>query len=315
MRQAIAERRAGLVTYGITPPKKSFDEARRREVAARQTERIAGLPVDGVVIYDLQDESTRTDAMRPFPFMETVDSVEYGFDYLGALLLPKVVYRCVAPRELGELRASLARVEAEGGLTVLVGAAARTQPARTKLPEAYALCRDELPQLPLGGVVIAERHEAKGGEERRLIDKMAAGCSFFVSQAVYSPAASKDLLSDLHYRCAESARAVPPILVTLSACGSLKTLEFLRWLGISVPRWLENELLHAQNILQTSVELCCQVFSDLLDFARSKDIPLGCNVESVSLKKEEIEASVELVRRVAHLLGREASPQSSVSPP
>ncbi|MEO6598375.1 MAG: 5,10-methylenetetrahydrofolate reductase [Polyangiaceae bacterium] len=296
------------MTYGITPPKRSFDEARRREVAARQRERIAGLPVDGVVIYDLQDESTRTDAARPFPFMETVDSVEYGFDYLGELRLPKVVYRCVAPRETAELRASLARVEAAGGLTVLVGAAARTQPARTRLSEAYAICREELPQLPVGGVAIAERHEAKGGEERRLIEKMAAGCSFFVSQAVYAPAASKNLLSDLYYRCAEDGRAVPPLLVTLSPCGSRKTLEFLRWLGISVPRWLENELLHAHDILQTSVDLCCQVFSELLEFARAKDIPLGCNVESVSLKKEEIEASVELVHRVAQLLGRAASP-------
>ena len=292
------------MTYGITPPKKSFDEGRRREVAARQRERIAGLPIDAVVIYDLQDESTRTDAARPFPFMETVDAVQYGFDYLSELRLPKIVYRCVAPQERAELRASLARVEAEGGLAVLVGAASRSQAARTKLPEAYALCRDELPRLPLGGVVIAEWHEAVGGEERRVLDKVAAGCSFFISQAVYSPVASKNLLSDLYYRCAEDGRAVPPILVTLSPCGSRKTLEFLRWLGISVPRWLENELLHAHDILQTSVELCCQVFAELLEFARAKGIPLGCNVESVSLKKEEIEASVELVRRVAQLLGR-----------
>lgn len=302
MRQAIADRRPGLLTYGITPPKRSFDESRRREVAARQCERIAGLPVDGVLIYDLQDESTRTDVTRPFPFIETVDSVEYGYDYLGALRLPKIVYRCVAPREPAELRASLAQVDAQDGLTVLVGAASRTQPARTKLSEAYAQCRAELPQLPLGGVLIAERHEAKGGEERRLLEKVAAGCSFFVSQAVYSATASKNLLSDLHYRAAEADRPVPPILITLSPCGSQKTLEFLRWLGISVPRWLENELLHAKDILETSVELCCQVFVDLLDFARSKGIPLGCNVESVSLKKEEIEASVELVRRIAQLL-------------
>lgn len=292
------------MTYGITPPKKSFDEARRREVAARQAERIQGLPVDAVVIYDLQDESTRTDAARPFPFMETVDTVAYGFDYLSALRLPKIIYRCVAPHALDELRVSLARVEAEGGLAVLVGAASRTQAARTRLPEAYALSRDELPRLPLGGVMIAERHEAVGGEERRLLDKVAAGCSFFISQAVYSPVASKNLLSDLYYRCAEEGSEVPPILVTLSPCGSRKTLEFLRWLGISVPRWLENELLHAHDILETSVELCCQVFAELLEFARSKAIPLGCNVESVSLKKEEIEASVELVRRVAQLLGR-----------
>ncbi len=304
MRQAILDRRAGLLTYGITPPKQSFDEARRREVAARQRERIAALPIDGVLIYDLQDESTRTDATRPFPFIETVDSVDYAFDYLGALKLPKIVYRCVAPREPAEVRASLARVDSQGGLTVLVGAASRTQPARSKLSEAYALCRAELPQLPVGGVLIAERHETKGGEERRLLDKVAAGCSFFVSQAVYSATASKNLLSDVYYRSAEAARPVPPILVTLSPCGSRKTLEFLRWLGISVPRWLENELLNAKDILGTSVDLCCQVFLDLLDFARSKQIPLGCNVESVSLKKEEIEASVELVQRIAQLLGR-----------
>jgi 3-methyl-2-oxobutanoate hydroxymethyltransferase len=40
-------------------------------------------------------------------------------------------------------------------------------------------------------------------------------------------------------------------------------------------------------------------FEELLDFAREKHIPLGCNVESVSLKKEEIEASVHMVHQVA----------------
>jgi hypothetical protein len=125
---------------------------------------------------------------------------------------------------------------------------------------------------------------------------------------VYSPGASKDLLSDLYYRCAEAEQAIPPMLVTLSPCGSKKTLEFLRWLGISFPRWLENELLHSRDILQTSVELCCEVFEDLSTYARARGIPLGCNVESVSLRKEEIEASVELLARIGHLIGRDGSP-------
>lgn len=304
LRQAIVNYEPGLLTYGITPPKKNLDEARRRELSLRQQQRIEKLPIDGLVIYDLQDESARTGAVRPFPFLETVDAAEYGSDYLGALKLPKVIYRSVAPRDLTQLHTSLSRIDSDGGLAVLVGAPARTQPTRTRLPAAYAMCREKLPQLPIGGVAIAERHEATGGEEQRLLDKAAAGCSFFISQAVYSASASKNLLSDLHYRCAKEGRPVPPFLVTLSPCGSLKTLEFLRWLGISVPRWLENELLHSNDILQTSVDLSCQVFSELLDFARAKNIPLGCNVESVSLKKEEIEASVELVHRVAQLLER-----------
>ena len=41
-----------------------------------------------------------------------------------------------------------------------------------------------------------------------------------------------------------------------------------------------------------------QVFVEVLDYAEDKGIPLGVNVESVSIRKEEIEASVELL----HLL-------------
>src|SRR5207247_6996732 len=63
------------------------------------------------------------------------------------------------------------------------------------------------------------------------------------------------LLSDLHYRCTRDGIAVPPVLVTLSPCGSLKTLEFMRWLGVSVPRWLENDLKHSADILESSVRV------------------------------------------------------------
>ncbi|MEZ4375935.1 MAG: hypothetical protein R3B07_34335 [Polyangiaceae bacterium] len=52
------------------------------------------------------------------------------------------------------------------------------------------------------------------------------------------------------------------------------------------------------------MDLALSGFEELLDFTREKDIPLGCNVESVSLRKEEIEASVDLVHRVARILGR-----------
>ena len=39
-------------------------------------------------------------------------------------------------------------------------------------------------------------------------------------------------------------------------CGSLKTLAFLHWLGVNVPRWLENTLRHAADPLAESYEQC-----------------------------------------------------------
>src|SRR5580765_688489 len=43
-----------------------------------------------------------------------------------------------------------------------------------------------------------------------------------------------------------------PIVFTFTVVGSLKTLEFLTWLGVDVPRWIQNELLHSDDVLTTS---------------------------------------------------------------
>ena len=90
-----------------------------------------------------------------------------------------------------------------------------------------------------------------------------------------------------------------PIIFTLTPCGSVKTLQFMKWLGISIPRWLENELVHSNDILQRSVTVSEQNWLELKAFADEKNIPIGCNVESVATRKVEVEASIELLRRVA----------------
>lgn len=291
------------LTYGITPPKVSTPEARRRETAALQTARINALGVDALVLYDLQDESSRTALARPFPFIETVDPRDYAIDYLSGVALPKVVYQSVGRRDVAALRGSFSALLGAGAAVVLVGAPSKLAPSRTRLSDAYALRAAEFAGLPLGGVAIAERHDASGGEVERVLGKCEQGCSFIISQAVYSVTSTKNFLSDLYYRCRAEARAVPPVLVTLSPCGSLKTLEFLHWLGVSVPGWLKNDLQHSSDILQTSIEACSAIFAELYAYASPRGIPLGANIESVSLAKAEIEASVELTARVKRILG------------
>lgn len=304
MRSLVRANRAGILTYGITPPKQAYSLEKLADVALKQIARIRQLPIDALVVYDIQDESLRTNAERPFPYSPSIEPTRYAFESLAELTVPKVVYRSVASLTSEELSSSLQRVSDNQGLAVLVGAASRTQSAPLTLNAAYALARDSHPTLPIGGVLIAERHERWHTEHDRALQKMDAGCRYFISQAVYSAVASKNLLSDFYYLCQEAERAMPPILVTLTPCGSLRTLEFMRWLGISVPRWLENDLRHSKDILQTSIDVCTSVLEDLHEFAAARGIPLGCNVESVSLSKVEIDASTELVARAARCFGR-----------
>ena len=90
-------------------------------------------------------------------------------------------------------------------------------------------------------------------------------------------------------------------------CGSAKTLAFLKWLGVGVPRWLENSLLHADDTLAESYEHCLANARDLIAFCRRLGMPFGFLVESVSIRKVEIEASVALAGELNGLLGRRRS--------
>src|SRR5262249_8866026 len=146
------------------------------DVALRQTARIRRLPIDAVVIYDIQDESARISAERPFPYTPCIEPTRYAFEWLADLDLPKVVYRSVASLTNVELSDGLQRVAASDGLAVLVGAASRQQAASLGLPAAYALAKNTYPRLPIGGVLIAERHELRHAEHERALQKMDAGC-------------------------------------------------------------------------------------------------------------------------------------------
>jgi hypothetical protein len=112
------------------------------------------------------------------------------------------------------------------------------------------------------------------------------------------------LLSDYALAVAEKGGVPLPVILTFSPCGSVKTLSFMKWLGVAFPRWLENELQFARDPLAKSLELCERIFAEVRDYARDKGIPLGVNVESVSIRKEEIEASVELLQLLRRRIDR-----------
>jgi hypothetical protein len=294
----------GIRLYGLAPPKLGTPPERVREIATQQVERVRALAPDGLVVYDIQDEPGRAGAERPFPFLPTLEPETYASVTLDALALPKIVYRCVGAHSrealvdwLASLRGAPAR-----RLGVFVGAA-RAGPASPgpTLSEAYALAR-ALPELVLGGIAIAERHLAKGDEHERMLAKQEQGCRFFVTQSVYDASSTKSLLSDYALAARTRGRAPAPVVLTFSPCGSVRTLDFMKWLGISFPRWLENELRHSADTLERSVDLCESVFVDVAEYAREKQLPIGINVESVSIRKTEIDASVELYRRLTRRL-------------
>src|SRR4029078_2317751 len=175
-------------------------------------------------------------------------------------------------------------------------------PRPVSLADAQALRTELNPELLLGGVAIPERHSRRENEHLRLIAKQEAGCRFFVSQVVYDLNAAKNLVSDYRYESESRGLAPVPIVFTFSVCGSMKTLEFLRWLGVHVPRWIENHPPPSTNPLEASLEQAQATAVELIDFCRRLGVPFGLNVESVSIRRQEIEASGDLAARLTACL-------------
>jgi len=295
---------AELLMFALTPPRLSSSTEDVARIAHQTRERVADLGLDAVILYDIDEEADRNAGERPFPFLPTLDPADY-WTQLQDWPVPAIVYRAVGKYAENELAAWLADVDADRTLGVFVGASSRRQQVPTTLSRAHELRAERRPDLRVGGVTIPERHTRRGDEHERLLAKQAAGTSFFVSQVVYDVNAARNLLADYHRAVTDAGIAPVPLVFTFSVCGSLRTLEFLAWLGVAVPSWIRYELTRAGDILQASYDQAMRDAADLVEYCRRLALPFGLNVESVSSRRAEIEASVQLAGELGSLLRRQ----------
>lgn len=293
---------SGVLIYGITPPKAETPSERIAEIAQKTIARLSTLDIDALIVYDVQDESARTAEERPFPFLKALDPLEFASGYLGDLNVPKIIYRPAGKFSGEELAAWLEVLHQNNFYPVFVGIPAPDFPVKTSLPEAYKIWSRHRETSVIGAVTIPERHEVLKDEDVRMLDKMSCGVSYFISQCVFNTGYAKKVIEDLTASCNRDNIKFPTVIFTITACGSAKTLHFMEWLGIDVPEELKEDLKRSDNILEKSVKVCLDIASELTTFCMAHAIPFGFNIESVAIRKEEIEASVHMANEIGQML-------------
>jgi 5,10-methylenetetrahydrofolate reductase len=154
----------------------------------------------------------------------------------------------------------------------------------------------------VGGVAIAERHTAERSESARLLAKGIEGCGYFISQTVYHADASVRLLSDYARDCRGAGVKPRRIVLSFAPVGREKTMQFLEWLGVRVPAEVKKSILEHASPLARSIAICRDNLRRILEQPYARDIPLGINVESVSINKDEIDASIDLLHVLAEVM-------------
>jgi hypothetical protein len=236
--------------------------------------------------------------------MDTLSPDIYSANYLQELNLPKIIYKSVGKYSVNELNLWIDKYAKSIDYSVFVGRPSNRQKSNLSLNDACLINKNSVNSIKLGGVIIPERHYKKNDEHIRLFNKIDKGCHFFISQCVYNIDNTKNFLSDYYYSSLNNNRELQTIIFTLTPCGSLKTMEFMEWLGIDIPKWLKNDLKHSKDILSKSIEICKAIAEELLDYCKDKNIPIGFNIESVSIRKAEIDASIELLKEVKLLMNK-----------
>ena len=309
----IKSSQSGILLYGITPPKSETSPEKIAEIGQKTIARLIPLDLDALVVYDVQDESARTSEVRPFPFLTAMDPLRFATGHLQNLKIPKIIYRPAGKFSDEELSEWLEELHQNNFYPVFVGVPAPDFPVKTTLPEAYKIWSKNEDTSVIGAVTIPERHELLKDEDKRILEKADCGVSYFISQCVFNLAYAKQIIEDLSCTCKRENKNVPTIIFTLTACGSVKTLQFMDWLGIHVPEQLKEDLKNSENMLEKSVNVCLNIASELTDYCTERSIPFGFNVESVAIRKEEIEASIFLVNKINEMLYEKGIRQMKVS--
>lgn len=298
----IKRKESGVLLYGITPPKAQTATEKVREIAEKTLNTLCSLDIDALIVYDVQDESARTIEERPFPFTNSLDPFEYASQYLQRLAVAKIIYRPAGKFTKDELAQWLQGLKAHGFYPIFVGLPTPDFVVKTSLKEAYEIWREHEAHSVIGAVTIPERHAILKDEDVRILDKVNSGVSYFISQCIFNVEYTKQILIDLVIACQKKKQELPTIIFTLTVCGSLKTLYFMEWLGIHVPEDIKEELKVSTSPVARSVEIAIAIAKDLIQYCQERSIPFGFNIESVSIRKEEIDASLELLHTIRELL-------------
>lgn len=307
----LADKSRGIGLFGTCPPPAKLGEKILSLAAASAAGAVREIDPDGVVIYDIQDEKSRSGEKRPFPFNSTAEPRVF------AQLIKKdapnchpVVYRSMLSGESEEDFRKWV-VESMGdsfGLEtfVMVGAPAQDGETVLAVPEAcrVALGSAQDPSLQqrhlsLGGITLPERHRAKKDEHLRLSQKVADGVQFFTSQVVYSADNAIWMLEDYVALCKENKQDPVRIVFTFAPFGSQKTVDFMRWLGVDIPAGTAERVL-AAGAIKEKVAKACQICWEnwhriLISMERQNiRVPIGFCVEAVSKSKYEQAACITL---------------------
>ncbi len=299
LRDKVSMAKRPVVVYEILPPR--IVDGTIESYAEKISTLLSQTHIDAINIPEVRAEETR--GTRPVEERLRAEPREFGRLLQDSVGIEAIVNRVTVHDPIKEQQDWLVSTYESFGIENIVvvgGESGGIDYPGPGVIESASLIREINDDLGVeifcGGICLPSRKV----ESARMLRKTRGGVEFFTTQVLYDGDDICKMLGHYHQACLEANEEPKRVLLSFAPISTERNIEFLKWLGVEIPRETEEYLVENLNdIASRSMEVSMRVLEKILGHVKEKNIavPIGLNIEHIMTYNFDI--SVELLQLMA----------------
>ena len=298
IKDKIKRPRRPVVAYEILPPREK--DGTLNSYAENISSLLSQTHIDAINIPEVRDEVARGE--RPIKNQIRAEPREFGRllqDIVGIeAIINRVVVHQDLENEMNWLEETNSKYEIENLITVGGESRSIEYPGPSVNQALAAIRKNQNLDLLCGGISIPSRDK----ESLRLIEKSENGSEFFTTQVLYDSSKIIKMISHYQKRCDELNTFPRRLLLSFAPVSSEKNIDFLKWLGVDIPKEIEKFLRDdTRKMSDRSMQITVDILNKTLKYLNDNKIvvPIGLNVEHIM--SYNFQASIEMLQELSRI--------------
>ena len=301
IRDKIKKPQRPVVAYEILPPREK--DGTLNAYAETISSLLSQTHIDAINIPEVHDEVGRGE--RPVSNQERGEPRKFGMLLQDIVGIEAIVNRVVVHMPLKEqmewIQETYSKYEIDNLIIVGGESSKQKYPGPTvneSLEKISQYNRRRENSILCGGICIPSRRK----ESKNLIRKSECGAEFFTTQVLCDSDNVIKMIKNYQERCDKVNTFPRRILLSFAPVSSQKNIDFLKWLGVEIPKDTEKYLNgRPGSMTERSLDVAIEVLNEILAFITNNNlkVPVGLNVEHIM--SYNFQSSVEMLQELANI--------------
>ena len=301
IRDKIKKPQRPVVAYEILPPREK--DGTLNAYAETISSLLSQTHIDAINIPEVHDEVGRGE--RPVSNQERGEPRKFGMllqDIVGIeAIVNRVVVHMPLKKQMEWIHETYSKYEIDNLIIVGGESSKQKYPGPTVNESLEKISQDNRRRensILCGGICIPSRRK----ESKNLIRKSECGAEFFTTQVLCDSGNVIKMIKNYQERCDKVNTFPRRILLSFAPVSSQKNIDFLKWLGVEIPKDTERYLNGRPGAMtERSLDVAIEVLNEILDFINNNSlkVPVGLNVEHIM--SYNFQSSVEMLQELANI--------------